>query len=141
MGGEIGVPSAGGHDVDVRGAGDLQLTSGRLIAPPFSIGADPGFIELTTAFSMSGVLDVTFFEVSNGGSHSIGSSRNDVFGHGRAIVLLQPLFENGNYQVASFDGTFQPVPEPSTIVLLGLGGVVVAARSTRRLCKSQAAAH
>ena len=90
---------------------------------------------------MSGVLDVTFFEVSNGGSHAIGSARNDVFGHGTAVVLLQPLFETGNYQVASFDGTFQPVPEPSTIVLFGLGGVIAAARSINRLRERQAATH
>jgi len=132
VGGEVGVPSAGGHDVDVRGTSDLRVTSGRLMAPPLPGGAEAGFIDLTTHFSMSGVLDVAFFEVSDAGRHPIGASRNDVFGRGNAIILLQPLFETGNYQVAAFDGTFEPVPEPSTIVLLGWGVVILATRTISR---------
>ena len=54
-----------------------------------------------------------------------------------AIVLLQPLVETGNYQVAVFDGAFEPVPEPSTIVLFGLGVVILTARSTTAECSYQ----
>jgi len=135
LAGEVGVPSAGGHDVDVRGTGDLRVTSGRLLAPtPFPGGADEfGFISLTTAFSMSGILDGSLLEVFDQTSRPIASFRNEVFGHGSATVLLQPLVETGNYEVLGlFDGTFEPVPEPSTIVLLGLGGVTLAARVARR---------
>ena len=134
LAGEVGVPSAGGHDVDVRGTGDLRMTSGRLLAPaPFPGGADEfGSISLTTVFSMSGVLAGTLLEVHDGTRHPIGSFRTELFGHGSATVVLQPLFETGNYEVRGFEGTFEPVPEPSTIVLLGLGGVTLAARLARR---------
>jgi hypothetical protein len=134
LAGEVGVPSAGGHDVDVRGTGDLRMTSGRLLAPaPFPGGADEfGFISLTTAFSLSGILDGTLLEVFDQTSRPIASFRNEVFGRGSATVLLQPLFETSNYQVVLFDGTFEPVPEPSTIVLLGLGAVTLTARVARR---------
>jgi hypothetical protein len=135
LAGEVGVSSVGGHDVDVRGTGDLRMTSGRLLAPaPFPGGADEfGFISLTTAFSLSGVLDGTLFEqLEDSTSRPIASFRNEVFGHGSATVVLQPLFETSNYQVVSFDGTFEPVPEPSTIVLLGLTSLTLAARVARR---------
>jgi PEP-CTERM motif-containing protein len=140
LAGEVSVPSAGGHDVDVRGTGDLHMTSAPLLAPaPFPGGADEfGFISLTTAFSMSGILEGTLLEVVDQTSHPLGSFRTEVFGHGTATVLLQPLFETGNYQLALFDGTFEPVPEPGTIMLLGFGAATLAARHARR---HKAAAH
>jgi len=135
LAGEVEVPAAGGHDVLIRGTGDLRMTSGRLLAPaPFPGGADEfGFISLTTAFSMSGVLDGTLLELLDDSTlHLISSFRNEVFGNGTATVVMQPLFETGNYEVVSFDGTFEPVPEPGTIVLLGLGAVTLASRVARR---------
>jgi hypothetical protein len=132
MAGEVGVPSAGGHDVDVRGTSDLRVTFGRLLAPaPFP--ADFGFIELTTAFSISGVLNGILLEqLEDSTLRPLGSFRTEVFGHGSGTVILQPLFETSNYQVVEFDGTFEPTPEPGTIVLLGLGAVTLATRVARR---------
>jgi hypothetical protein len=49
---------------------------------------------------MSGVLAGTLLEqLDDGTLHSIGSFRNEVFGRGSGTVLLQALFETGNYQV------------------------------------------
>jgi hypothetical protein len=134
LAGEVGVPSAGGHDVDVRGTADLRVTFGRLLAPaPFPGGGDDGFIFLTAAFSMSAVLDGTLLEqLEDSTLRPISTFRNEVFGQGRATVVLQPLFETRTYEVVSTFGTFDPVPEPGTIVLLGLGGVMLAALVARR---------
>jgi hypothetical protein len=124
------------HDVDGFGTADLHVTSGRLLAPaPFP--GPGGLIFLTTTFSMSGVLAGSLFEVFNDGAVHlpIASFRNDVFGHGSGTIILQPLFETGNYEVLPLFGTFEPgapVPEPGTIVLLGLSGITLAARGSRR---------
>jgi hypothetical protein len=127
--------SFNGHDVDVRGTGELRVTSSGLLAPaPFP--GPGGLIELTTTFSMSGVLAGTLFEVVNDGAlHPIASFRNELFGHGSGTIGLQPVFDTGNYEVLPLFGTFEPeapVPEPGTIVLMGLSSVTLAARGLRR---------
>jgi PEP-CTERM motif-containing protein len=125
---------ASGHDGDLFGTGELRVISGPVLAPaPRPAPGD--FIFLTTTFSMSGVLAGTVFDFFDQESHPIASFRNEVFGHGSGTIELQASFETGNYEVFGLFGTFEPgapVPEPATLVLLGLGGVTLAVRASGR---------
>jgi hypothetical protein len=127
------VPS--GHDADLFGTGDVRVIAAPVLAP--AARPAPGdFIFLTTTFSMSGVLAGTVFEAQLAApGRPIASFRNEVFGHGSATITLQASVETGNYEVFPLFGAFEPgapVPEPATIVLLGLGGVTLVARGSGR---------
>jgi hypothetical protein len=107
--------------------GGLSFQAGNLTIP-LNVGTE---FTLTTTFTMTGLVSFEEFDLQGAGLTGY-KFNSEVFGSG--IVSLSfaynPLFQH--YILTTIRYDFTPIPEPTTLFLLGTGLAGLAARSRRR---------
>jgi len=128
--------------------GNLDIASGSLLTfADITSGSVQPFIEDTTVFAMinysgnwnGGLFTYDGNELADGERFSVGSQRWEIdynYAYNTASpTTIRPANFQGDYLPSSGTQTFvaiTAVPEPSTLVLLGIGGVLAAFVGSRR---------
>lgn len=105
---------------NIVGSGSLGFIGGSVVIP---ITNDP-FVTLTAPFSLSGFSSL-------GGSALDGRVGLAFMGSGTGTLTLRNL-GNGQFIATNITYTFEPVPEPATVILLSSGLIGITALYRRR---------